>query len=40
MPAHCAALSSQPQVVMIPQELVGEVDGDWLYTDGEFRRAV
>jgi hypothetical protein len=40
MPAHCAALSSEPQVVLIPQELVGEVDGDWIYVDGEFRRAV
>ena len=40
MPAHCAALASQPQVVLIPQELVGQVDGDWLYVDGEFRRAV
>jgi hypothetical protein len=40
MPAHCAALSSQPQVVRIPQELVGQVDGDWVYVDGEFRRAV
>jgi hypothetical protein len=40
MPAHCAALSSEPQVVLIPQELVGQVDGDWVYVDGEFRRAV
>jgi hypothetical protein len=36
MPGHCAALASEPQVVLIPQEIVGEVHSGWYYIDGKF----
>lgn len=36
MPGHCAALASGPQVVLIPQNIVGEVHSGWFYVDGKF----
>lgn len=36
MQGHCAALASEPQVVLIPQNIVGEVHSGWFYIDGKF----
>lgn len=36
MPAHCAALSSDPVVVLIPQELRGQIHPGWYFRDGQF----
>jgi hypothetical protein len=36
MPGHCAALSSDPQVVLIPEELKDQIHPGWYYVNGQF----
>lgn len=36
MEGHCAALASDPVVVLVPAELRGQVHSGWYYRDGQF----